>query len=270
MDGEMENLESHDVYELVPRTNGMRTLKLGWVLHRKFKIGLFERNKGRLVDRGNHRCPSIDYGELFSPVVHLESLRTILALLSVRDLDVIQFDITSAYLHWTLKEEVYMEQPEGYVAPRKEDWVWRLKKGVYGLVQAGRTWNEELRAHIESEGFAETPKVPTMYIKNFWTDRDFAAAGFWVDNYVEIGSRKELTALAKSVNAKYDITSLKEARWVLGMSAIAPHVRSRYPRRCSSTLMNKIRNLQCIKPPVSSSKAPVLPLFPHVRIGTND
>ena len=109
MDREMENLKSHDVYELVPRTNDIRTLKLAWVLHRKFKIGLFERNKGRLVARGNYQCPGIDYGELFSPVVHLESFRTILALVAVRHLDVIQFDITLAYLHGTLKEEVYME-----------------------------------------------------------------------------------------------------------------------------------------------------------------
>ena len=47
MDREMENLKSHDLYELVPRTNG--TLKLGWVLHRPFNIVLFKRNKGRLV-----------------------------------------------------------------------------------------------------------------------------------------------------------------------------------------------------------------------------
>ena len=56
-----------------------------------------------------------------------------------------------------------------------------------------------------------------MYIKNSWTERDFAAAGFWVDNCVAIGSRKELTALAESVNAKYSIASLGEVRWVLGM-----------------------------------------------------
>ena len=109
MDGEMENFKSHDVYALVPRMNGMRTLKLGWVLHRKFKIDLFERNKGRLVTRGSYRRPGIDYGELFSPVVHLESLRTILALVAVRDLNIIQFDISSAYLHGTLKEGVSME-----------------------------------------------------------------------------------------------------------------------------------------------------------------
>ena len=149
--------------------------------------------------------------------MRLEPLRTILALAAIRDLDVIQFDITSAYLYGALKEEVYMEQPEGYVAPGKENWVCRLKKGLYRLVQAGRTWNEELNAHIWSEGFTATPEDPTMYIKKSWTDCEFAGAGFWVDNCVEIGSRKEFTALAKSVNAKYGITGLGEVRWVHGM-----------------------------------------------------
>jgi Reverse transcriptase (RNA-dependent DNA polymerase) len=139
MDREIENLKAHDVYELVPHTSSMRTLKLGWVLHRKFKNGGFERDKGRLVARGNHQRPGIDYGESFSPVMRLESLHTILALAATRDLDVIQFDITSAYLHGTLEEEVYMEQPDGYITPGLENWVWRLKKGLYGLVQTGRT-----------------------------------------------------------------------------------------------------------------------------------
>ena len=178
------------------------------------QIGLFERNKGRLVARGNHQRPGIDSGESFSPVVRL---RTILALVAKSDPDVIQLDINSAYLHGTLMEEVCMEQPDGYVAPGKEDWVCRLEKGLYGLVQAGRTWNEDPNAHIESESFTATPKNPTMFIKNSWTDRDFVAAGFWVDNYVAIGSKKELTALAESVSAKYGITGLGEARWVLGM-----------------------------------------------------
>ena len=65
--------------------------------------------------------------------MRLKSLRTILALAAIRDLDIIQFDITSAYLHGTPKEEVYTEQPEGYIAPGKKDWVWGLKKGLYGL-----------------------------------------------------------------------------------------------------------------------------------------
>jgi len=123
MDQEMANLKSHDVYGLVLRMNGTRTLKLGWVFHLEFKNGVFEKNKGRLAARGNYQHPGIDYKESISPVMHLESLRTILALAAIRDLDIIQFDTTSAYLHGTLKEGVYMGQPEGYIAPGKTDWV---------------------------------------------------------------------------------------------------------------------------------------------------
>ena len=69
---------------------------------------------------------------------HLESLQTLLALAAPHDLDVRQFDITSAHLHGILKEEVYVEQPERSVVPGEKNWVWHLKKGIYGLVQVGR------------------------------------------------------------------------------------------------------------------------------------
>lgn len=110
-----------------------------------------------------------------------------------------------------------MEQPDGYAAPGKEDHVWRLKKGLYGLVQAGRTWNEELNAHMESVGFAAAQKDPAIYVRNPGGQEDFAAGGFWVDDFVGIGSRKELDALAESVDAKYGITGLGDVKWVLGM-----------------------------------------------------
>jgi len=128
MDQEMANLKSHDDYELVPRMNDMRTLKRGWVFHRKFKSGVFGKNKGQIIARGNHQRPGIDCGESFSPVMRLEYLHTTLALAAIRDLD-----ITSAYLHGTLKEEVYVEQPEGHVALGKRDWAERLRKALYGL-----------------------------------------------------------------------------------------------------------------------------------------
>jgi hypothetical protein len=73
MDRGIEDLKPHNVHELVPHASGMRTLKLGWVLHRKFK-SIFEKNEGRFVARGNHQRPCIDYGESFSPVMRSESL----------------------------------------------------------------------------------------------------------------------------------------------------------------------------------------------------
>ena len=85
------------------------------------------------------------------------------ALAATRDQDVILFDIISAYLHGMLKDAAFMEQPEGYVAQGKEIWVWKLKKGLYGLVQARIIWNEEPNAHMVGEGFVATPKGPSIY-----------------------------------------------------------------------------------------------------------
>jgi hypothetical protein len=158
MDREMENLRSRDVYGLVPRMPGMRTLCLSWALHRKFKNSTFEKNKARLVAQGDHQCTGVNYGQSFSPVMRLESLRTLLALVAIWDLDVIQFDVTSAYLHGTLKEEFYMEQTEGYTALGKGAWIWRPKKGLYGFVQASRAWDEELNPHTVSGRLAATLK----------------------------------------------------------------------------------------------------------------
>jgi hypothetical protein len=214
---EMDNLQSHDVYELVPHVPGMRTLCLGWVLHHKFRNSVFDKNKACLVARGNLQHPSIDYGESFSLVMHLESLRTLLALTAICDLDIVQFNITSVYLHVRLKEELYMEQPEGYVAPGKEHWVWRLWKGLYGLVQAGRMWNDELNLHMVSVGLTATSKDPAVYIKGGWNEDAFMAGGFWVDDFIRIGSGKELDVLAKGIDEKYGITGLGEVHWVLGM-----------------------------------------------------
>jgi hypothetical protein len=218
MDREMDNLRAHDVFELVPREPGTRTIRLGWVLHRKFKNGTFDKHKARLVARGNHQRPGIDYGESFAPVMRLESLRTLLALAASHNLAIVQFDITSAYLHGTLKEKVFVDQPAGYVDPEKDGWVWRLKKGLYGLVQAGRTWNEELHAHMVGAGYTATPKDNAIYVKGSWGQGGFVAGGFWVDDFVGVGDGAELEKLAKGLDAKYGITGFGEARWVLGMS----------------------------------------------------
>ncbi len=125
--------------------------------------------------------------------MRLELLHTLLALAVSHDLDIIQFDVTSAYLHRNLKEEVYIKQPDGYVADRKEDWVWCLKKGLYGLVQAGHTWNEELDSHMVGARYAATVKDTA---KGSWGCNDFVASGFWVDNFINVGAGGELGKLA--------------------------------------------------------------------------
>src|SRR5882757_9603515 len=91
---------------------------------------------------------------------------------------------------------------------------------LYGLVQAGRTWNEELNGHMESKESTATVEDSAIYVKNYWMMQDFAIAGFWVDNCIATGSRKEIESLAKGVYVKYGITGLEEGCWMLSMTII--------------------------------------------------
>jgi len=83
--------------------------------------------------------------------------------------------------------------------------------------QAGRTWNEELHSHMVGVGLAAAHKDPAVYVKGDWDREDFVAGGSWVDNFVGIGSGKDLEVLAKGINEKYGITGFSDVKWILEM-----------------------------------------------------
>ena len=82
-----------------------------------------------------------------------------------------------------------------------------------GWYKRARTWNQEMNTHMEGIGYAATEMDPAVYVKSTWNQADFAAGGFWVDDFISIGSGKELNALAKSVDVKYSITGLGDIKW---------------------------------------------------------
>ena len=87
--------------------------------------------------KGFAQKKGIDFDEIFSPVVKMTSIRTILSLVAVEDLHLEQLDVKITFLHGDLEEEIYM-QPQGYKIKGKEKLVCRLKKSLYGLKQAPR------------------------------------------------------------------------------------------------------------------------------------
>lgn len=92
--------------------------------------------KRRLVVIGSRQRYGLDYEERFSPVPHNESVKVVLSECATRDMEIMQFDISTAFLYADLDKEVSMKQPEGFVVPGKETLVCRLKKSVNGLKQA--------------------------------------------------------------------------------------------------------------------------------------
>ncbi|POM66569.1 Integrase catalytic core protein [Phytophthora palmivora] len=136
-DDEFDSLMKNDTWELVPREKHTNVLQNRWIFRVKYHAnGAIKRFKARLVIKGFSQIYGIDYLEVCSPVVRLETLRVLLTLAAVWDYEVHQMDVTTAFLIGAIDVVVYMEQPEGYKVKGKANWVCRLKKSLYGLKQA--------------------------------------------------------------------------------------------------------------------------------------
>nr|GFB22043.1 retrovirus-related Pol polyprotein from transposon TNT 1-94 [Tanacetum cinerariifolium] len=86
----------------------------------------------------------VDFEESFTPVARLEAVRLFIAYAAHKSFTIYQMDVKTAFLYGLLKEEVYVNQPDGFVDPYHLDQVYRLKKALYGLKQAPRAWYDEL------------------------------------------------------------------------------------------------------------------------------
>ena len=109
---ELESLDKHDVFELTNLPNSHKTIGCRWV----FDIKGDGQKKARLVAQGFSQAEGIDYNKLFSPVVWFESMHLMLALAALHNWYMMGVDVHTAYLYGKLDEEIYMHQPEGFIA----------------------------------------------------------------------------------------------------------------------------------------------------------
>ena len=147
---EMESLDKRDVFELTDLPKGCKTIGCRWV----FDIKSDGCKRARLVAQGFSQVEGVDYDELFSPVVQFENVCLMLALAALHNWYMTGVDICTAYLYRKLDEEIYMCQPEGFIARGQESKVICLKRALYGLKQAGLAWWKELSNSMKDLGFA--------------------------------------------------------------------------------------------------------------------
>ncbi|GJS59040.1 retrovirus-related pol polyprotein from transposon TNT 1-94 [Tanacetum coccineum] len=102
------------------------------------------RKKSCLVAKGYAQREGIDFEESFAPIAQLEAIRLFITYVAYKSFTVYQMDVKIAFLYGPLKEEVYVNQPDGFVDPYHPEKVYRLKKALYGLKQAPRAWYDEL------------------------------------------------------------------------------------------------------------------------------
>ncbi|GJU62542.1 retrovirus-related pol polyprotein from transposon TNT 1-94 [Tanacetum coccineum] len=97
-------------------------------------------NKTRLVVRGYHQEEGIYFEESIAPVTRMEAIMIFLAYVAHKSFTVFQIDVKTAFFHGTLKEDVYVCQPEGFIDADHPSHVYKLNKALYGLKQAPRAW----------------------------------------------------------------------------------------------------------------------------------
>nr|GEW45507.1 hypothetical protein [Tanacetum cinerariifolium] len=121
--------------------------------------------KARLVAKGFTQTFGVDYEETFSLVADIRAIRILIAIAAYYDYEIWQMDVKTAFLNGHLFEEVYMEQPEGFVNPKYPNHVFKLKNSIYGLKQASRQWNKRFDDEIKKFGFTQNPDEPCVYLK---------------------------------------------------------------------------------------------------------
>nr|GEV65831.1 retrovirus-related Pol polyprotein from transposon TNT 1-94 [Tanacetum cinerariifolium] len=124
----------------------------------------------RLVVRGYHQEEGIDFEESFAPVARMEAIRIFLAYAAHKSFTVFQMDVKTAFLHGTLKEDVHVCQPEGFIDADHPSHVFKLKKALYGLKQAPRAWYEELSMFLLQNHFFKGTTDLTLFIRRFVDD----------------------------------------------------------------------------------------------------
>ena len=141
---EMDSLLCNNTWKIVDLPPGSKAIGCKWVFRRKYNTnGSIQTFKARLVAKGFRQKEGIDYFDTYAPVARITSIRVLLSLSSIYDLFVHQMDVKTAFLNGDLDEEVYMEQPEGFVLPGNEHKVCKLIKSLYGLKQAPKQWHEK-------------------------------------------------------------------------------------------------------------------------------
>nr|GEY82273.1 retrovirus-related Pol polyprotein from transposon TNT 1-94 [Tanacetum cinerariifolium] len=144
--GEPKIRSLQELYEeLTTLPKGQKAIGVKWVYKAKKNAkGEVENYKARLVAKGYKQKHGIDYEEVFAPVSHLETIRMIIAIASQHKWKIHQMDAKSAFLNGLLEEEVYVEQPEGYVAKGQEGKVLRNSQSMIDELKKSMTREFEM------------------------------------------------------------------------------------------------------------------------------
>nr|GEW20436.1 retrovirus-related Pol polyprotein from transposon TNT 1-94 [Tanacetum cinerariifolium] len=156
--------------------------------------------------RGYQQEEGIDFEESFTLVARMETIRIFLAYAAHKSFTVFQMDMKTAFLHGSLKEDVYVCQPKGFIDADHPSHIYKLKKALYGLKQAPRAWYNELSKFLQQNHFNKGTIDLTLFIRHF--DDDILVVEVYIDDII-FGSTNPRTSVHLKKKEKYKSLALK-------------------------------------------------------------
>ena len=126
----------------------------------------------------------------------------------------------SAFLNGLIEEEIYIEQPQGFVVPGKEHMVYRLKKALYGLKQAPRAWYARIDSYLVSLGFERSISEPTLYVKKEQAETQLIVSLYVDDLLVTGGDQIILTDFKAKMKDMFEMSDLGQMTYFFGMEVL--------------------------------------------------
>ncbi|KIN99148.1 hypothetical protein M404DRAFT_30611 [Pisolithus tinctorius Marx 270] len=217
MANELAMFHAIGLYEEVPHPPDRKIIDLKWVYKiKQGPTGDVDKYKAQLITKGLTQVHGIDYMETFAPVAKFSTIRTLLTLAAMFDLEIHQMDVKSTFLNGKLEEEIYLHPP-GF--RDSSDVVWHLYHALYGLKQAPKAWYNRLREVFESLGFTCSDADHSLFYKD--KNGILIIVAVYVDNKLILSkSCKAIDCLKVQLSAEYDLSDLGKAQWILSMEII--------------------------------------------------
>ena len=218
--GEYDSIQEARTYDIVELPHGRTAIGCKFVLAKKLLADGSVKYKARLVAKGFTQQAGIDYQETYSPVVRYASLRALLSLAAHHDWEAHHMDVKAAYLNGLLQEEIYMQQPEGFVAAGKEQLVCRLRKALYGLKQAGRAWHQTIDPALKRLGLTPLASDYCVYVHRSQQGHVLILALYVDDLFLFSPSLALLTHFKTQLRLQFRMEDLGEISLMLGMRVV--------------------------------------------------
>lgn len=158
---ELHSMNKHNVWTIIPREKDMSVVPVKWV----FGIKKDGRHKARLVVIGCRDTEKYTPADKATPTPSSDTIRWLLAHVSYSKINLIQLDITTAFLHADIDRLKYISIPPG-VQGNKKNQVCKLNRALYGLTTAPKCWYQTFDTKLRSYGFERSIREPCLYSKN--------------------------------------------------------------------------------------------------------